>query len=68
MNALKARKNYNKMIAEREAKAEQERIDKMTPEEREEYEKEQRERMSRLTKNLANISAIVNALSTKPYN
>lgn len=67
MNALKARKSYNKMIAEREQKAEQERIENMTPEEREQYEQEKRERDKRVMKSLANLSAIYGALSTKPY-
>ena len=67
MKALKARKSYNRMIAEREQKTEQERIEKMTPEEREQYEQEKRERDKRVSKSLMNLSAIYGALSTKPY-
>lgn len=55
------------MIAERERKAEQERIEKMTPEEREQYEQEKRERHKRVMKSLADLSAIYGVLSTKHY-
>lgn len=67
MKALKARESYNKMIAERERKAEQERIEKMTPEEREKYEQEKREQHERIMKSLANLSAIHAALSANHY-
>ena len=67
MNALKARESYNRTLAERERKAEQERIENMTPEEREQYEQEKRELHKRVMKSLANLSVIHSALSTKPY-
>lgn len=48
MNAMKAHERHLAYLAEQKWQMERERIEKMTPEEREQYKKEQAERRERL--------------------
>ena len=67
MNALKAHERHLADLAEQERQMERERIEKMTPEEREQYERDRQERLSTFKDKFAVLPVALSYLNVKPY-